>query len=75
MVIAYQPNGNDMLYVKYINVKVCTQEKDTPSIGARKTKAGTVEETPYIVEELLVAQTGGIKDCLNTSTITENLFR
>ena len=51
------------------------RRKDMLSTGGRKTKAGTVEETPYIVEELLVAQTGGIKDCLNTSTITENLFR
>ena len=51
------------------------RRKDMLSTGGRKTKAGTVEETQYIVEELLVVQTGGSKDCLNTSTITENLFR
>ena len=50
------------------------RRKDMLSTGGRKTKAGTVEETQYIVEELLVVQIQGSKDCLNISTISKRIF-
>jgi len=50
------------------------RRKDILSTVGRKTKVGTVEETQHIVEEILVVQIQGSKDCLNTSTVSKRIF-